>query len=95
MKNNQEIKQYVSFSQEDFSSDMKNNIVHATDSTGKTVAVDTWKYARYFFDKIQRKDISKESLKKRILYLLLMIMIKFSMTTQKKTKEKLMLSYQM
>ena len=62
MKNKQEIKQYVSFSQEDFSSDMKNNIVHATDSTGKTVAVDTWKYARYFFDKIQRKDISKESI---------------------------------
>ena len=42
MKNKQEIKQYVSFSQEDFSSDMKNNIVHGTDSTGKTVAVDTW-----------------------------------------------------
>ena len=34
MKNKQEIKQYVSFSQEDFSSDMKNNIVHATASTG-------------------------------------------------------------
>ena len=62
MTNKQEIKQYVSFSQEDFSSDMKNNIVHATDPTGKTVAVDTWKYAIYFFDKIQRKDISKESL---------------------------------
>ncbi len=60
MTNKQEIKQYVSFSQEDFSSDMKNNIVHGTDSTGKTVAVDTWKYARYFFDKIQRKDISKK-----------------------------------
>ena len=61
MKNKQEIKQYVSFSQEDFSSDMKNNIVHGTDPTGKTVAVDTWKYSIYFFDKIQRKEISKES----------------------------------
>lgn len=62
MTNKQEIKQYVSFSQDDFSLDMENNIVHATDPTGKTVAVDTWKYAIYFFDKIQRKDISKESL---------------------------------
>lgn len=60
MKKDQE--QYVSFSQDDFSLDMKNNIVHATDPTGKTVAVDTWKYAIYFFDKIQRKDISKESI---------------------------------
>ena len=57
MTNKQEIKQYVSFSQEDFSSDMKSNIVHGTDPTGKTVAVDTWKYSIYFFDKIQRKEI--------------------------------------
>lgn len=62
MKKDQEMEQYVSFSQDDFSLDMKNNVVYATDPTGKTVAVDTWKYAIYFFDKIQRKDISKESI---------------------------------
>ena len=62
MKKDQEMEQYVSFSQDDFSLDMKNNVVYATDPIGKTVAVDTWKYAIYFFDKIQRKDISKESI---------------------------------
>ena len=59
MKNKQEIKQYVSFSQEDFSSDMKNNIVHETDSKGITVAVDTWKYARFFLIKYKEKIYQK------------------------------------
>lgn len=55
MKKELEIEQSVSFSQEDFSSDMKNNIVQATDPTGKTVlAIDTWKYAIYFF--VKNKD---------------------------------------
>lgn len=62
MKKELEIEQSVSFSQEDFSSDMKNNIVQATDPTGNVLAIDTWKYAIYFFDKIQRKHISKESI---------------------------------
>lgn len=61
MKREHDVEQYVPFSQEDFSLDMENNIAYAKDPTGKTVAVDTWKYAIYFFDKIQRKDISKES----------------------------------
>lgn len=61
MKKEQRTEQYVSFSQDDFSLDMENNIVHATDPLGKTVAVDTWKYSIYFFDNIQRKEISKES----------------------------------
>ena len=62
MKKELEIEQSVSFSQEDFSSDMKNNIVQAIDPTGNVLAIDTWKYAIYFFDKIQRKHISKESI---------------------------------
>ncbi len=61
MKKEQETEQYVPFSFNDFSLDMKNNIVQAIDPTGKKVAVDTWKYSIYFFDKIQRKEISKES----------------------------------
>lgn len=52
MKKELEIEQSVSFSQEDFSSDMKNNIAQAIDPTGNVLAIDTWKYAIYFFDKI-------------------------------------------
>ena len=52
MKKDQEIEQYVSFSRDDFSLDVRNNIVHAIDSTGKTVAIDTWKYAIYFFQNL-------------------------------------------
>lgn len=54
--------QSIALSPEDFSQDRKNNIVSATDPTGETVAVDTWKYALYFFEKIQRKDISDRSI---------------------------------
>lgn len=58
MKKELEIEQSVSFSQEDFSSDMKNNIVQATDPTGKTVlAIDTWKYAIYFLNKKRRSAV--------------------------------------
>ena len=49
MKKELEIEQSVSFSQEDFSSDMKNNIVQAIDPTGNVLAIDTWKYAIYIF----------------------------------------------
>lgn len=49
MKKELEIEQSVSFSQEDFSSDMKNNIAQAIDPTGNVLAIDTWKYAIYFF----------------------------------------------
>ena len=41
MKKEQETEQYVPFSFNDFSLDMKNNIVQAIDPTGKKVAVDT------------------------------------------------------
>ena len=55
-------KQYsISISIEDFTYDTKNNIVRVEDSEGKTIAVDTWKYAMYFFENIQRKDISDHS----------------------------------
>ena len=55
-------KQYIiSISTEDFTYDTKNNIVQTVDSEGKTIAVDTWKYAIYFFENIQRKDISEHS----------------------------------
>lgn len=52
----------IALSQEDFSLDTKYNIVSAVDQTGRTVAVDTWKYAIYFFENIQRKDISERSI---------------------------------
>lgn len=52
----------ISFTAEDFTSDTQNNIVQAVDSKGETIAIDTWKYAIYFFENIQRKDISKDSI---------------------------------
>lgn len=60
MKTEQE--KFVSFSPEDFSLDMESNIMHATDPTGETVAIDTWKYAIYFSDKIQRNFFSEEAI---------------------------------
>ena len=64
MKREHDVEQYVPFSQEDISLDMENNIAYVMDPTGKTVAVDTWKYAIYFFDNIHRNDISQQPLTK-------------------------------
>ena len=61
MSKKQEKQYSISISTEDFTYDTKNNIVQMVDSEGKTVAVDTWKYAIYFFENIQRKDISEHS----------------------------------
>lgn len=65
MKKELEIEQSVSFSQEDFSSDMKNNIVQAIDPTGNVLAIDTWKYAIYFLIKY------KENIYQKNQYLLM------------------------
>lgn len=51
----------ISFSSEDFTSDTNNNVVTVTDPTGKTLTVNMWKYAIFFFDKIQYKTISDKS----------------------------------
>lgn len=61
MSKKQEKQYSISLSPEDFTYDTKNNIVQTVDSEGKTIAVDTWKYAIYFFENIQRKDISERS----------------------------------
>ena len=42
---NQEKEYSMSFLIEDLTYDTKNNIVEVVDSKGKTMAVDTWKYA--------------------------------------------------
>ena len=52
----------INFSSEDFTSDTKNNVVRVTDPSGKTLTVDMWKYAIYFFVNIQYKKISEKSL---------------------------------
>lgn len=52
----------INFSSEDFTSDTKNNVVRVTDSSGKTLTVDMWKYAIYFFVNIQYKKISENSI---------------------------------
>lgn len=57
---NQEKEYSMSFLIEDLTYDTKNNIVEVVDSKGKTMAVDTWKYATYFFENIQRKYISEQ-----------------------------------
>ena len=51
----------INFSSEDFTSDTKYNVVTVKDASGKTLTIDMWRYAIYFFDKIQYKNISKSS----------------------------------
>ena len=52
----------ISFSSEDFTSDTKHNVVTVSDPSGKTLTVDMWKYAIYFFVNIQYKKISENSI---------------------------------
>lgn len=61
MSKKQDEQSSISILTEDFTYDTRNNIVQMVDSEGKTIAVDTWKYAIYFFENIQRKDISEHS----------------------------------
>lgn len=58
MKKDQD--QCVTITADDLTSDLYNNLVRATAPKGRTVAVDMWKYSIYFFEKIQRKEISKD-----------------------------------
>ena len=51
----------ISFASEDFTSDTKYNVVTVSDPSGKTLTVDMWKYAIYFFVNIQYKIISEKS----------------------------------
>lgn len=50
----------ITFALQDFTSDSEYNVFFAEDLTGKCVPVDLWCYARYFYDKIQYKSLSKE-----------------------------------
>lgn len=50
---------HISLTQEDFTSEKEYNIVEAKDSLGNSIAVDTWKYAIYFAEHIQRHEFSK------------------------------------
>lgn len=52
----------ISFASEDFTSDTKHNVVTVSDPSGKTLTVDMWKYAIYFFVNIQYKNISENSI---------------------------------
>ena len=51
----------IIFSSEDFTSDTDNNVVTVVDPSGKTIAINMWEYAYYFFDKIQSKNITEKT----------------------------------
>lgn len=48
----------ISYEMGDFTSDVENNIVHVSNPNGTKVAINTWTYALYFYENIQRKEIS-------------------------------------
>ncbi len=60
LKRDNNKKGVVAFSNEDFTSDTKFNVVNIVDASGKTITIDMWKYAVYFKDNIQYKLISEK-----------------------------------
>lgn len=58
MEKNSEHKGMINISSDDLTNDEIHNNIQFEDPTGKKLLVDMWCYVRYFFDKIQYKDIN-------------------------------------
>lgn len=57
IKKNSEYRGSINISSDDLTNDEIHNNVQIEDSTGRKLLVDMWCYVRYFFEKIQYKDI--------------------------------------